>query len=104
MLFSAIVVTYITLTILGSLQIQFNYFLNSMNFTQKDGIVLTFDDGTDPQTTPLILDQLREQNIKACFFVIGKKAEKYPGILMAIEKDGHTIGNHSYDHHISMGF
>lgn len=103
-LLSFILIAYLTITFLGSFQIQWNYFLNSVNTSEKDGVVFTFDDGPDPETTPMILEQLRAQNIKACFFVIGKKAEKHHELIRAIEKDGHIIGNHSYDHHVGMGF
>lgn len=104
MLLSAIVVAYLTITILGSFRIQWNYFLESKNTTDENGVIFTFDDGPDPGSTPIILDQLRAQNIKAVFFVIGKKAEKHPELIHSIEKDGHIIGNHSYDHNVGMGF
>lgn len=101
---SVVVILYLAITIFGSFQIRFNYFINSINRGKKEGIALTFDDGPDPETTPIILNLLREQNIKASFFVIGKKAEKYPEIITNIEKDGHIIGNHSYAHDPLMGF
>ena len=103
-LFISISVIYLIITIYGSFQIKANYFLNSINKGVKDGIALSFDDGPDPETTPKILDILRHQEIKASFFVIGKMAEKYPELLKTIEKDGHIIANHSYDHNNAMGF
>jgi peptidoglycan/xylan/chitin deacetylase (PgdA/CDA1 family) len=66
--------------------------------TSGGRIALTFDDGPDRQTTPLILDSLRKHHLKATFFVIGRQVEKNPGILRRIVKEGHTIGNHTYDH------
>jgi cellulose synthase/poly-beta-1,6-N-acetylglucosamine synthase-like glycosyltransferase/peptidoglycan/xylan/chitin deacetylase (PgdA/CDA1 family)/spore germination protein YaaH len=61
-------------------------------------IVLTFDDGPDPQWTPQVLDILKREGVKASFFVIGKLAEENPDILGRIWADGHEIGNHTYDH------
>ncbi len=59
---------------------------------------LTFDDGPSPGVTPLILDILKEQNIKATFFVIGKLAETHPELLLRIQEEGHLISNHTYTH------
>jgi len=61
-------------------------------------IALTFDDGPDPRTTPRILDSLREQDLEATFFVLGRHVKKSPGLLRRIVKEGHTIGNHTYNH------
>ncbi|GAB4267044.1 MAG: hypothetical protein Kow0029_01260 [Candidatus Rifleibacteriota bacterium] len=61
-------------------------------------IVLTFDDGPHPRTTPAVLEILRKRNIKAIFFVLGLQAEKYPDLIMQIHAEGHEIGNHSYNH------
>lgn len=59
---------------------------------------LTFDDGPDPLTTPLILSILKKKKIKATFFLIGKKIEEFPELFDDIKKEGHAIGNHSYSH------
>lgn len=61
-------------------------------------IVLTFDDGPHPKTTPQILEILRRRNLKAIFFVLGIQAEKYPELLKQIHDEGHIIGNHSFSH------
>jgi peptidoglycan/xylan/chitin deacetylase (PgdA/CDA1 family) len=62
------------------------------------GIVLTFDDGPDPKTTPRVLDALDAAKATATFFVIAKKAEKYPEIVREIVKRGHRVGLHAYAH------
>lgn len=59
---------------------------------------LTFDDGPDDKITPKILDVLKQENVKATFFVLGNMAEKYPKVLKRIFDEGHQIGNHSYNH------
>ncbi len=61
-------------------------------------IALTFDDGPDPRTTPRILDSLREHDLKATFFVLGRRVKERPGLLRQIVTEGHTIGNHTYNH------
>ncbi|MGG5322329.1 polysaccharide deacetylase family protein [Enterococcus sp. DIV2381] len=61
-------------------------------------VVLTFDDGPDPVNTVKLLDILKENNISATFFLVGKSAEKYPEAVKEIFKDGHEIGNHTFDH------
>jgi peptidoglycan/xylan/chitin deacetylase (PgdA/CDA1 family) len=53
-------------------------------------IALTFDDGPDPHTTPRILDSLREHDLKATFFVLGRHVKERPGLLRRIVKEGHT--------------
>lgn len=61
-------------------------------------VALTFDDGPDPLYTPKILDILKEKNVPATFFLIGKNAEAYPEIAKRIVAEGHSIGNHTYSH------
>lgn len=65
---------------------------------QNNKIALTFDDAPDLLYTPQILDLLKQYNVKATFFVIGKTAENYPQILKRIVQEGHLVGNHSYNH------
>lgn len=61
-------------------------------------IALTFDDGPDSIYTPKILNILKEKNVKATFFLIGKHVAAYPRIVERIMNEGHTIGNHSFSH------
>jgi peptidoglycan/xylan/chitin deacetylase (PgdA/CDA1 family) len=71
-------------------------------FLQKvkssNAICLTFDDGPDPQITPLILDILHDYNVQATFFLVGKNALKHPKLVQAIVDGGHEIGEHSFSH------
>lgn len=62
------------------------------------GIALTFDDGPHPEETPRLLDMLHAHHISATFFVIGREAEKYPGIIRRIVAEGHDLGTHTYSH------
>ncbi len=61
-------------------------------------VAITFDDGPHPKHTPKILDILKEKKVKATFFAVGKKVEKYPEIAQRIVNEGHDIGNHTYSH------
>ncbi|MGG1516355.1 polysaccharide deacetylase family protein [Paenibacillus oryzisoli] len=61
-------------------------------------IALTFDDGPDHKYTPQVLDILKENGVKATFFVVGDQVKKYPDVLRRIHAEGHAIGNHSWDH------
>ena len=61
-------------------------------------IILTFDDGPMPDTTPAILDTLAKDCIHATFFMIGKRADAHPEIAAKVRAAGHTIGSHSYTH------
>lgn len=61
-------------------------------------VSLTFDDGPDEVMTPKVLDILKDNGIKATFFVIGKKAESNPDLISRIVDEGHIIGGHSWNH------
>ncbi|WP_299397717.1 polysaccharide deacetylase family protein [uncultured Gelidibacter sp.] len=61
-------------------------------------IYLTFDDGPTPEITDWTLDLLKSYNAKATFFCIGNNVEKHPEIFHRILKDGHAVGNHTYNH------
>lgn len=61
-------------------------------------VALTFDDGPNPTYTPQILAILKQNHIKATFFMVGANAQKYPEVVKMILKDGHAINSHSYSH------
>lgn len=61
-------------------------------------IYLTFDDGPHPVATPFVLEQLKAFNAKATFFCIGKNVAEYPFIYEQIIDEGHSVGNHTYNH------
>lgn len=72
-------------------------FLWQVATTAKE-IYLTFDDGPTPGVTDVVLDLLKEFNAKATFFCLGKNVEAHPALYERILNDGHTVGNHTYDH------
>lgn len=65
---------------------------------RANNIYLTFDDGPIPELTPWVLDQLKEYNAKATFFCVGENIKKHPEIAKRIILEGHSIGNHTYNH------
>jgi peptidoglycan/xylan/chitin deacetylase (PgdA/CDA1 family) len=69
----------------------------------RQEICLTFDDGPDPRYTPAVLEILRQKQISATFFLVGRKVEASPEIVKTIQDDGHEIGLHSYLHKHAYG-
>ena len=61
-------------------------------------ILLTFDDGPVPGLTEIILKKLGDNNIKGLFFCVGSNIRKYPTLVQEIINEGHTLGNHTYNH------
>lgn len=66
--------------------------------TDQKVIALTFDDGPDHRFTPSILNVLAKYNVKATFFLLGTRVEKYPDVTQRIYEEGHVIGNHTFWH------
>ena len=62
-------------------------------------IALTFDDGPNAHTAE-VLDALKEFNVKATFFIVGRQAHKNPKLLARIAAEGHLLANHSADHQL----
>jgi peptidoglycan/xylan/chitin deacetylase (PgdA/CDA1 family) len=61
-------------------------------------VVLTFDDGPWPPTTPRVLKALASECVRATFFLIGKPASAHPDLVKRIAAEGHTIGFHTWSH------
>ena len=67
----------------------------------KKQIAITFDDGPHPKYTPKLLSILKANHVKATFFLVGMLAEKYPKLVRAESRAGHSIGDHTY-HHVNL--
>lgn len=68
-------------------------------FDETDRVIyLTFDDGPIPEVTPWVLELLRKEDIKATFFCVGENVVTYPEVYQQILNDGHSVGNHTYNH------
>src|SRR5262249_48084264 len=63
-----------------------------------DQVVITFDDGPDPEWPPQIIDILKKEHPTATFFLIGNQADKFSSITARIFNEGHEIGNHTFWH------
>ncbi|MFC5911116.1 polysaccharide deacetylase family protein [Streptacidiphilus monticola] len=61
-------------------------------------VVLTFDDGPHPDSTPKLLDLLAAAEAPAVFFLCGEPAERHPELVRSIQAAGHRLGNHSRTH------
>lgn len=66
--------------------------------TNEKTLYLTFDDGPTPGVTTWVLDCLKKHDAKATFFCIGKNVERFPNIYNRIIKEGHGVGNHTFNH------
>lgn len=73
-----------------------NYVWNIPNNEKK--VFLTFDDGPTQEITEWVLAQLKKYNFKATFFCIGNNIEKHPELFSQLITEGHTIGNHTFNH------
>jgi len=61
-------------------------------------VVLTFDDGPWPGTTERVLDTLRQECVRATFFLIGRNAQAHPALAQRALAEGHTVAYHSFSH------
>lgn len=73
-----------------------NYIWDVSN--KKKTVYLTFDDGPIPGVTPWVINQLEKYNVKATFFCIGDNIYKHPELFEELITDGHSIGNHTFNH------
>ncbi len=66
--------------------------------SKTDKILLTFDDGPIPETTPLILNILSHHSIKAAFFCVGDNIKRYPDLYRELVNEGHLVCSHTFNH------
>ncbi|RYF85416.1 MAG: polysaccharide deacetylase family protein [Chitinophagaceae bacterium] len=66
--------------------------------TTENSVFLSFDDGPHPEATPFVLDELKRYGATATFFCIGKNVEAYPDLYRRIIEEGHSVGNHTFNH------
>lgn len=78
--------------------------LRSVTGARSGVLYLTFDDGPDPLVTPRVLDILERHGLKATFFLIGERVERYPEIARQIVAQGHGVANHSLCHEWGFAF
>ena len=66
--------------------------------TTEKAVALTFDDGPSPVYTGQIMALFKKYQAHGTFFVMGHRVEQYPGLVQALFKAGHEVGNHSFSH------
>ncbi|WP_157937099.1 polysaccharide deacetylase family protein [Geodermatophilus chilensis] len=75
-----------------------SYVLTTVPATVARNVALTFDDGPSPKWTTQILDILKANRVRATFFMTGTYARAYPALVRRVVAEGHTVGNHTYNH------
>jgi peptidoglycan-N-acetylglucosamine deacetylase len=93
---------YSLLLFWGSYFVGSNFYFNIVCSakTEQKQIAISFDDGPLPEFTPQVLQILKEYNVPAAFFCIGKRVQEHPELFKRIIEEGHLVGNHSYSHHL----
>jgi peptidoglycan/xylan/chitin deacetylase (PgdA/CDA1 family) len=66
--------------------------------SNANGVALTFDDGPDPHTTPLVLDRLDQLSLAATFFCLGEQVVSHPELVSEIRDRGHQVETHGFRH------
>jgi peptidoglycan/xylan/chitin deacetylase (PgdA/CDA1 family) len=85
----------------GSVNIRMGFYGKTHNKgdAKQKKVAFSFDDGPDSVNTPVILDLLKQHEIKAVFFVVGNKVQQNMEIIRRIDREGHILGGHSFSHH-----
>ncbi|MEV0898705.1 polysaccharide deacetylase family protein [Actinoplanes sp. NPDC049802] len=76
---------------------------NSLRTTGSQVVMLSFDDGPDPEQTPKILELLEKHQVKAVFCLVGTQARRHPDLVRKIAEAGHVLCNHTWSHDLSIG-
>jgi peptidoglycan/xylan/chitin deacetylase (PgdA/CDA1 family) len=66
--------------------------------TRRKEVFLTFDDGPVREVTPWVLDFLKAEGLKACFFCVGENVQRNPELFQRVQDEGHEVGNHTFNH------
>jgi peptidoglycan/xylan/chitin deacetylase (PgdA/CDA1 family) len=95
-----LVVLYLAFSVSMSFFIRSGYHMKVFcnGLTEEKMVSITFDDGPDSSLTPVLLDQLKDLEIPAAFFCIGRKIKGNESLLKRMHTEGHIIGTHSYSH------
>ena len=71
--------------------------------TSRPLVALTFDDGPFPAETATARTLLRRHGARATFFLVGRRAFTWPGVVAALRRDGQEIANHTWSHSVPSG-
>lgn len=72
--------------------------LENIYHSDTKRVFLTFDDGPSETVTPVVLDTLKKENIKATFFLLGSRVELNPELVKREYNEGHYLASHGYSH------
>ena len=102
------IIWYLTIILLLVMGFVFcSYFVNKteptinpiyMGDTQEKAVAFMFNVDWGDEILPDLLEVLKEEKVKATFFISGKFAKKFPQLVSSIADNGHEIGNHGYSH------
>ncbi len=81
----------------GGLEVGWKSYRETLTLADHE-VILTFDDGPDPATTPLVLDALKAECVRATFFAIGRNVDEYPKLARREVEEGHNVAYHTYTH------
>ena len=70
----------------------------SVSVYDEKTVAVTFDDGPGAESTMMLLDGLKERNVRATFFLVGENIKGHEDIVKRMHDEGHIIGNHTYTH------
>lgn len=98
--YGVLILIYMAVLFYGSYFIQSNFYIKAVCKGDKSSkrIAITFDDGPMKEFTPRLLDLLKNENVPASFFLIGKNISGNEDLVKRMVSEGHSIGNHSYSH------
>ena len=91
---------YVAILVYGSYNVESNFFIKVICSAKTDEKILaiSFDDGPADEYTPQVLEVLKQENVRAAFFCIGKRIVENESLFRQVHEQGHVIGNHSYSH------
>ena len=72
--------------------------MKSVSVYDEKTVAVTFDDGPGAESTMMLLDGLKERNVRATFFLVGENIKGHEDIVKRMHDEGHIIGNHTYTH------
>lgn len=91
---------FILYAIVPTLLTRLGMFSRRRGADSRPRVAITFDDGPHPVYTEQLLDVLDQEQVPACFFVLGERARRFPHLIRRMHKSGHEIGIHSYRHQL----
>lgn len=98
--------THLGIFIWGIFDLRLQFFIRARRRGRPGDrrLAITFDDGPDPALTGAVLDVLRTHEVKATFFVVGERAQRYPELVWRMYEEGHVVACHDFYHSSALNF